>query len=86
MIRGPPIPINARMAMSVPVVSTKIAAPEVIVKKATPIMKKRLHPYRSPGPPEVIWSDANTSVYAEMIHCSWAVLGARSLSMVGTAT
>src|SRR5690606_38716760 len=85
MMNAAPIPCAARAAISQPVEGTNAARADVAVKTARPSMKNRLRPNRSPRPPAVICRDAKTSTYADMIHCSCAVVGEKSSEMVGNA-
>ena len=59
---APPMPISARIAMSISGDVEYAEASEAAPNRARPSMRMRLRPYRSPSTPQVNSRPANTSV------------------------
>jgi hypothetical protein len=82
----PPTAWIMRKAMSESRFGAREHSSEPAVKMIRPAMKTRLRPMRSAVEPESISSEARTSVYASMVHCSPAVLACSSRCIDGRAT
>ena len=86
MISAPPMPMNARVAISCEALPASADASEPSPKSAKPACSAPRRPNRSPMLPMVSSRPANTSVYESMIHCTWLLEASRSRTIVGTAT
>ena len=67
---APPMPWNARAAMSTPAELANAQAAEEAPKTARPASSRRLRPKRSPRLPIGMISAPRTSVYDAPNHCS----------------
>jgi hypothetical protein len=79
-------PWTARAAMSAPSVGARAQATDASRKPAMPQLMARFAPIRSDRLPAKSSSDANSSVYASMTHCSPEVLPSNSRPIVVRAT
>ena len=82
---APPTPWTARAAMSHSADCERAAAADAPVKSATPIMKSRFRPKRSPRAAPVKRNTANVSVYALTVHSSCSSVAPRSTRITGMA-
>ncbi len=86
MISAPPMPMNARLAVSCRVLVERAADAEPRPNRTMPICSAPLRPNRSLRLPVVSSSPANTRVYASMIHWISLFEALRSLISEGIAT
>ena len=86
MISAPPMPMNARVAISWSAEPANAEASEPRPKSTYPACSAPRRPYRSPSAPMVSSRPANTSVYESTIHCTWLFDASRSRISVGMAT
>ena len=86
MMNAPPMPMNARVAMSWSDVVASAENNEPRPKMISPTWSAPRRPNRSPRLPAVSSRPANTSVYESTIHWSWLFVGSSSRESVGIAT
>src|SRR5262245_37493275 len=86
MISAPPIPITARVKISIVAEPANAEATDPVPKISNPTARAYRRPNRSDRLPAVRSRPANTSVYESTIHWSWLVDAWRSRTRVGSAT
>ncbi len=86
MISAPPIPMNARVAISTPADPDSALASDPVPKITRPAVSALYRPNRSPSDPAVSSRPAKTRVYESTIHCSELVDACRTRPRVGIAT
>ena len=86
MMNAPPMPMNARLKISMFGLVDIAEASEPSPKRAKPTWSAGRRPKRSPRLPAVSSRPANTRVYESTIHCSWVFVASSSLTIEGSAT
>ena len=86
MISAPPIPMSARVAISVFADPANADSTEPMPKMTSPAASAYRRPYRSERLPVVRSNPAKTRTYASTSHCNWLVDAWRSRTSVGNAT
>ncbi len=85
MMHAAPTPMSARAPMSTPADDAVAATIDPAPKSASPMLRKRSRPNRSPSAPAVSSSPANTRMYTSTIHCSSLADAPRPPAAVGRA-
>ncbi len=86
MISAPPMPMNARLAMSWSGEVDRADSSDPVPNTKNPACSAGRRPNLSPRLPIVSRRPANTSVYESTIHCSWLLVAFSSRTIDGNAT